>query len=407
VKKLIPLILLAVMFTAGCDLAGISLTTTTQSAAINSFGASPPSIAVGESSTLSWNVAGASTVSIDQGIGNVALSGSRMVTPVTTTVYTLTATNAAGVSVTATAQVIVSGGTTPAPTPTPTSTPTGSPIINYFTASPSSVYASEQAVLNWNVSNATSIAIDNSIGTVSASGNMWVFPATTTTYTLTATNSYGWVTKSVTVFVSGTPTSSFSVINVTASANPALYSGACPITLYAQAVITVNGLGSVTYRWEDSEGGYKATESVYFSSAGSQSVNTSWPVGKSGTYWVRVHVFTPAEVISNQASFTLNCASAPETGWAGTWDTNWGTMVLTQTGNQVSGTYTWQGGLITGTASGDVFTGTWSEAPSYSPPDDAGDVQLTLSPDGQTLSGQWRYDSSGSWYTSWYGTRIP
>src|SRR4030042_581484 len=103
-KKLIPFVILAIMLTAGCDLAGINLTTTTQSAAVNSFGASPPSIAPGESSTLSWSVTGATTVSIDQGIGTVALAGSRLVMPAVTTVYTLTAINAAGLSVTATAQ---------------------------------------------------------------------------------------------------------------------------------------------------------------------------------------------------------------------------------------------------------------------------------------------------------------
>src|SRR4030042_2563622 len=112
-KKLIPLLLLMVMLTAGCDLAGINLTTTTQSAAINSFGSSPATIAPGESSTLSWNVTGATTVSIDQGIGNVALAGTRVVMPGATTVYTLTAFNTAGLSVTATAQGIVTGGITP------------------------------------------------------------------------------------------------------------------------------------------------------------------------------------------------------------------------------------------------------------------------------------------------------
>jgi len=73
---------------------------------INLFEASPPSIASGESSTLEWNVSGASMVSIDPGIGNVSLTGNRMVSPTATTVYTLTATNEAG-SVTATAQVAV------------------------------------------------------------------------------------------------------------------------------------------------------------------------------------------------------------------------------------------------------------------------------------------------------------
>ncbi|GFP43692.1 hypothetical protein HKBW3C_02821, partial [Candidatus Hakubella thermalkaliphila] len=73
---------------------------------INSFTASPGSITAGGSSTLSWNVSNATSVTIDRGIGAVASVGSRGVSPATTTSYILTATNAAG-SVTATTQVVV------------------------------------------------------------------------------------------------------------------------------------------------------------------------------------------------------------------------------------------------------------------------------------------------------------
>ncbi len=397
-KKLIPLILLIVMLTAGCDLAGINLTTTTQSAAVNSFGASPPSIAPGESSTLSWSVTGATTASIDQGIGNVALVGSRMVMPAVTTVYTLTAFNTAGLSVTATAQVIVGGGTTPAPTPS------SWPIINYFTANPSNISAGDSSTLSWNVSNATSVTIDHGVGTFGSSGTTLVYPTTNTNYTLTAYNAAGASHQSTTVFISAILP--FNVTSIYVSANPPSFTGSCPVTVNFSAIITVNGPGTVTYRWEDSDGGAEDIQSIYFSSAGSQTVNGWWLVDTSGSYWLRVHVFTPVETMSNQATFMLSCVSAPITGWSGTWDTNWGTMILTQSGNQVTGTYTWDSGHIVGTVSGNVFTGTWAEAPSYNPPDDAGEVQLTMSPDGQTISGQWRYDSSGSWY-GWSGTRIP
>ena len=103
-KKLIPLLLLLLLvFAVGCDLTGLTVTTSSQAPVISSFDADPSTIAAGESSTLSWSVVGATTVSIDQGIGNVALAGRRAVVPSATTVYTLTATNAAGGSTTATA----------------------------------------------------------------------------------------------------------------------------------------------------------------------------------------------------------------------------------------------------------------------------------------------------------------
>ena len=73
---------------------------------ISSFTANPVSVTEGDSSTLSWVVTGATTVSINQGIGAVALSGSVLVSPTATTTYTLTATNSAG-TITATVTVTV------------------------------------------------------------------------------------------------------------------------------------------------------------------------------------------------------------------------------------------------------------------------------------------------------------
>jgi hypothetical protein len=67
---------------------------------INNFGASPPAIFTGQSSTLSWSTSNATAVSIDNGIGSQPVSGSLTVSPSQPTFYTLTATGPAG-SVTA------------------------------------------------------------------------------------------------------------------------------------------------------------------------------------------------------------------------------------------------------------------------------------------------------------------
>jgi len=50
----------------------------------------------GGTQTLVWDVTGANSVSIDNGIGQVAVVGSRVISPITVTTYTLTATNSAG-----------------------------------------------------------------------------------------------------------------------------------------------------------------------------------------------------------------------------------------------------------------------------------------------------------------------
>ncbi len=73
---------------------------------ISSFTASPSSISTGGSSTLSWSVSNASSLSINQGIGTVT-GTSRSVSPSTTTTYTLTATGSTGLTTTSTATVTV------------------------------------------------------------------------------------------------------------------------------------------------------------------------------------------------------------------------------------------------------------------------------------------------------------
>jgi hypothetical protein len=78
-------------------------------------------------------------------------------------------------------------------------TPT-SPIINSFTASPPGITAGESSTLNWLVTDADTLSINQSIGTVTGT-SITVSPSITTTYTLTATNSAGSVTQSVTVNV--------------------------------------------------------------------------------------------------------------------------------------------------------------------------------------------------------------
>jgi len=63
---------------------------------IEYFNASPSSIMLDSSSTLSWATSNATNVTIDQGIGTVSATGTKEVSPADTTTYTLTATNSDG-----------------------------------------------------------------------------------------------------------------------------------------------------------------------------------------------------------------------------------------------------------------------------------------------------------------------
>jgi len=154
---------------------------------ISTFTASPQTIQAGESAKLVWNVTEATKVSIDQGIGDISSSGAIVVSPVSTTTYTLIATRSNGTSVTATAQVAI--------------LPFGAPVIVSFSVSPPVINTGNTATLSWSISGATSIIIDNGIGAVASAGTRSVSPSTTTVYTLTATNSSGSVNQSLQITV--------------------------------------------------------------------------------------------------------------------------------------------------------------------------------------------------------------
>ena len=64
------------------------------------------------------------------------------------------------------------------------------PDIVFFTANPSTITLGMKSTLSWKVSNSTSVEIDEGIGNVNAIGSREVGPLKTTTFTLTARNTY-------------------------------------------------------------------------------------------------------------------------------------------------------------------------------------------------------------------------
>lgn len=65
---------------------------------INNFSATPGTVTAGQPLTLSWNVGGATRVSISPDIGSVDAGGSRTVTPQADTTYTITGLSSGGTS---------------------------------------------------------------------------------------------------------------------------------------------------------------------------------------------------------------------------------------------------------------------------------------------------------------------
>ncbi|MFH2048797.1 MAG: Ig-like domain-containing protein [bacterium] len=77
------------------------------------------------------------------------------------------------------------------------------PVVNSFTASPSTITSGSSSTLSWNVSNADSIYINNGINKVAnPSGSTPVSPTSTTTYVLTAYGKNQNITAGTTVTVS-------------------------------------------------------------------------------------------------------------------------------------------------------------------------------------------------------------
>jgi len=181
--------------TAGSATARVTVTVTASAPSVPtivSFTANPTTVTAGQPTTLSWSVTGATSVTMDNGIGALPASGSGPISPAQTTTYTLTAANTAG---SATARVTV---TVTAPAP-------GVPTIASFTANPSTVTAGQSTTLSWNVTGATSVTMDNGVGALASSGSRTIAPAQTTTYTLTAANSAGSSTARAMVTVTAAP----------------------------------------------------------------------------------------------------------------------------------------------------------------------------------------------------------
>ena len=80
----------------------------------------------------------------------------------------------------------------------------GGMTVKTFEASPSTIEPGESATLSWNIPEATSVSINQGLGTAAATGSVVVAPDVTTTYLLTATDGSSTVTLNVTVTVGTT-----------------------------------------------------------------------------------------------------------------------------------------------------------------------------------------------------------
>ena len=83
--------------------------------------------------------------------------------------------------------------------------PPAAPVINSFTAEPSTIEPGQSSTLRWSISGATDMTIDHGVGAVQSQGMRQVFPRTSTTYLLTVRGPGGMDSRSVNVEVASAP----------------------------------------------------------------------------------------------------------------------------------------------------------------------------------------------------------
>jgi hypothetical protein len=92
-------------------------------------------------------------------------------------------------------------------------------------------------------------------------------------------------------------------------------------------------------------------------------------------------------------------------GFAGIWDTNWGTLELQVQGVQVGGVYE-GGGRVEGLAGGNLLRGTWVQPHAGGHGIALGRMTLSLAPDGRSFAGDWSYtDNNAPGGGPWTGKR--
>ncbi len=187
--------------TGGTDTATVTVVAG-DAVAITNLTATPSSVSPGQSVTISWTTANATSVDLESNLGDmVDLTGKNVatdsvtITPSATATYTLTAQGLGGPAtrdVIITVQPAVSVGT--------------------FTVSPTTVLAGSPVTLAWTTSNATSIQITyvdgggtsrlvNTVGKLVSGDSVTITPTESVTYTLAADGFQGPATATASVTV--------------------------------------------------------------------------------------------------------------------------------------------------------------------------------------------------------------
>ncbi len=214
---------------------------------IGSFSAVPASITSGQTATLFWAQSGATSVTIDNGIGDVSNTTFKSVSPKQTTTYTLTAADVGG-TVIANATIVVAALTDSQPPTVPT-------LVSAVAKNPTEVDLSWTASTdNTAVTGYRVIRNGSAITTVPASvlsyADASVAPGTTYTFSIEAFDAAGNVSNASNTIQSTTPS-----LPPPSSTCPGPGAGSFTSCYYADTTLS----GNSVYSGNDSQIGFNWT----------------------------------------------------------------------------------------------------------------------------------------------------
>ena len=303
---------------AGCG--GISGKVTSAAPTV-SISANPTTVAAGAVSTLSVAASNAMKVTITGSDGSSytlpEAGGTQTVSPSVTTTYTASATGPGGTATAASTVTVSSSGSG-----------SGTPTIT-ITASPASVTAGSSSILTVTATNATGVSLTGSDGskfTLGATGGTQaVSPAATTTYTATATGNGASATATATVTVTANPAPTIQI-----AANPTSITAGQSSTITVTAVnataVTLTGTDGTTYNFDNNAAGgtqqvSPSTTTTYTASAtgagGTASVQTTVTVTSNPAPTVSITANPKTITAGNTSTLTVVAANATQVVVAG------------------------------------------------------------------------------------------
>ncbi len=286
----------------GSSTATVTVVVNAATPVFNACYATPVNIIAGESATLNWSTSNVTSVAIGGVSGTQPPNGSYAVTPTASTTYVLTGTGPGNTTTTCSIAVTV--------------TPGQNPQIILFSGIPATINAGQSATLQWSVQNATSVSINNGVGTVALTGSQSVSPATSTTYTLTATNQNGSSTATATILVNSVPLPAITSF----TASPATSPGPgqrVTLTCNTTNAVNVNVAGAFTYGSSDSVPVFPVVTTTYTCIATNQagqiaqaSVTVVVPPPPSSTGAPPVVTFAQSSITTYVRTVTLDASQS-------------------------------------------------------------------------------------------------